>query len=88
MGDKAVLVGHSYAGMVISGAVKSNPTTVQSLVFLDAFIPEDDVLSRAPATPFGSAGSPRMRAAFEERDDHRTACVSARPLSNTDERTS
>jgi len=39
--DKAVLVGHSYAGMVISGAVESHPTRVQALVFLDAFIPED-----------------------------------------------
>src|SRR5215469_2803198 len=39
--EGAVLVGHSYAGMVISGAVESNPTRVQRLVFLDAFIPED-----------------------------------------------
>jgi pimeloyl-ACP methyl ester carboxylesterase len=38
---KAVLVGHSYAGMVISGAIESSPAKVQSLVFLDAFIPED-----------------------------------------------
>jgi pimeloyl-ACP methyl ester carboxylesterase len=41
VGDKAVLVGHSYAGMVISGAVESSPSKVQTLVFLDAFIPED-----------------------------------------------
>ena len=39
--DKAVLVGHSYAGMVISGALESNPTKIETLVFLDAFIPED-----------------------------------------------
>jgi pimeloyl-ACP methyl ester carboxylesterase len=39
--DQAVLVGHSYAGMVISGAVESNPTKVRRLVFVDAFIPED-----------------------------------------------
>ena len=39
--DTAVLVGHSYAGMVISGAVESNPGRIRSLVFLDAFIPED-----------------------------------------------
>src|SRR5690349_1489491 len=32
--DKAVLVGHSYAGMVISGAVESSPSKVQALVFL------------------------------------------------------
>jgi pimeloyl-ACP methyl ester carboxylesterase len=49
--DKAVLVGHSYAGMVISGAVESNPAKVQSLVFVDAFIPEDGqcVLDLIPA---------------------------------------
>lgn len=41
LGDKAVLVGHSYAGMVISGAAEAHPTKVQSLVFLDAFIPDD-----------------------------------------------
>jgi pimeloyl-ACP methyl ester carboxylesterase len=40
--EPAVLVGHSYAGMVISGAVESQPTKVQRLVFLDAFIPEDN----------------------------------------------
>jgi pimeloyl-ACP methyl ester carboxylesterase len=39
--DKAVLVGHSYAGMVISGAVESHPAKIQRLIFLDAFIPED-----------------------------------------------
>ena len=39
--DKAVLVGHSYAGMVISGAAEAYPDRVQRLVFLDAFIPED-----------------------------------------------
>jgi pimeloyl-ACP methyl ester carboxylesterase len=39
--EKVVLVGHSYAGMVISGAVESQPNKVQGLVFLDAFIPED-----------------------------------------------
>lgn len=42
LADSAVLVGHSYAGMVISGAVESQPMKVQRLVFLDAFIPEDN----------------------------------------------
>jgi pimeloyl-ACP methyl ester carboxylesterase len=37
----AVLVGHSYAGMVISGAAEAHPGKVDSLVYLDAFIPED-----------------------------------------------
>jgi pimeloyl-ACP methyl ester carboxylesterase len=39
--DKVVLVGHSYAGMIISGAVEENPKKVQRLAFLDAFIPDD-----------------------------------------------
>ena len=53
--DEAVLVGHSYAGMVISGAVEANPGKVQSLVFVDAFIPEDGqcVLDLIPAETGG-----------------------------------
>ncbi len=39
--DRVILVGHSYAGMIISGVAETNPTQVQRLVFLDAFIPED-----------------------------------------------
>ncbi len=36
-----VLVGHSYAGMVISGvAEKAPPGAIGSIVFLDAFLPE------------------------------------------------
>ena len=37
----AVLVGHSYAGMIISGAAEAYPDKVNRLVYLDAFIPED-----------------------------------------------
>jgi len=40
--DRVILVGHSYAGMIISGAVEINPSQVRRLVFLDAFIPEDE----------------------------------------------
>ena len=40
--DRVILVGHSYAGMIISGVVEMNPTQVRRLVFLDAFIPEDE----------------------------------------------
>jgi pimeloyl-ACP methyl ester carboxylesterase len=38
--DQVILVGHSYAGMIISGVVETNPAQVQRLIFLDAFIPE------------------------------------------------
>jgi pimeloyl-ACP methyl ester carboxylesterase len=49
--ERVILVGHSYAGMIISGVVESNPAQVRRLVFLDAFIPEDgqSVLDLLPA---------------------------------------
>ena len=37
----AVLVGHSYGGMVITGAAEHVPQQVDSLVYLDAFVPRD-----------------------------------------------
>ncbi|MCO6010744.1 alpha/beta fold hydrolase [Actinoallomurus purpureus] len=37
----AVLVGHSYGGMVITGAADRAPDRVDSLVYLDAMVPED-----------------------------------------------
>jgi pimeloyl-ACP methyl ester carboxylesterase len=36
-----VLVGHSYAGMVISGVADRIPERIARLVFLDAMVPED-----------------------------------------------
>lgn len=39
--EDAVLCGHSYAGWVISGAIEHVLAQVSSLVFLDAFVPED-----------------------------------------------
>ena len=36
-----VLVGHSYGGMVISGAAEKMEKAIASLVMLDAFMPED-----------------------------------------------
>ncbi len=49
--DRVVLVGHSYAGMIISGVVEANADRVQRLVYLDAFIPDDgqSVLDLLPA---------------------------------------
>src|SRR5947208_7876814 len=35
-----VLVGHSYAGMVITGVAARVPNRIASLVYLDAFVPE------------------------------------------------
>lgn len=36
-----VLVGHSYAGMVITGVAAAVPSRIGRLVYLDAFLPED-----------------------------------------------
>ncbi len=37
----AILVGHSYAGMVITGVVARAPERLAQVVYLDAFLPED-----------------------------------------------
>jgi pimeloyl-ACP methyl ester carboxylesterase len=39
--ENAVLVGHSYAGMVITGVADRVPERVDSLVYVDAFVPGD-----------------------------------------------
>jgi len=36
-----VLCGHSYSGMVITGVADAMPKRIRSLVYLDAFVPED-----------------------------------------------
>jgi pimeloyl-ACP methyl ester carboxylesterase len=50
--DDVVLVGHSYAGMVITGAADRVPGKVVHLVFLDAMVPRDgeSALDVLPAT--------------------------------------
>ena len=53
-----VLVGHSYGGMVITGAAEKIAPKISSIVYLDAFIPDDgqsmaDIIKRQiPATGF------------------------------------
>src|SRR5215467_14988044 len=39
--DPVILVGHGYAGMIITGVAEAHATRIRRLVFLDAFIPED-----------------------------------------------
>ena len=39
--DDAVLVGHSYGGMVITGVAERVPDRIRRLVYLDAFLPFD-----------------------------------------------
>jgi pimeloyl-ACP methyl ester carboxylesterase len=40
-GDGVVLVGHSYAGTVVTAAADREPAPVRALVYLDAFVPAD-----------------------------------------------
>jgi pimeloyl-ACP methyl ester carboxylesterase len=39
--DDVVLVGHSYAGQVITGAASARPDLIGKLVYLDAFVADD-----------------------------------------------
>jgi pimeloyl-ACP methyl ester carboxylesterase len=38
--NDVILVGHSYAGAVISGAAAHEPARIRTLVYLDAFVPQ------------------------------------------------
>lgn len=55
-----VLVGHSYAGWVISGAAESIGDRLSGIVYLDAFLPEDgqrpfDIMAPAQQQQFAAA---------------------------------
>jgi pimeloyl-ACP methyl ester carboxylesterase len=49
--DPIVLVGHSYGGMVITGAVRHLRDRISDLVFLDAFVPGDGDSLRSLGAP-------------------------------------
>lgn len=51
-----VLVGHSYAGMVIAGVAEKAPERLSQLVFLDAFVPKDGQSLGDIIGPQGMAG--------------------------------
>ena len=57
--DNFVLVGHSYGGWIISGVAEQVEKKISSIVFLDAFMPENG--QRVLDT-----NSPRSRAEIEE----------------------
>ena len=40
--DEVMLVGHSYGGMIITGAASQMPDRIASLVYLDAFVPTEN----------------------------------------------
>jgi pimeloyl-ACP methyl ester carboxylesterase len=51
-----VLVGHSYGGVIISGVAEQVRDAIGSIVFLDAFVPEDgDSLAAKAAQPVRAA---------------------------------
>jgi pimeloyl-ACP methyl ester carboxylesterase len=49
--QQVILVGHSYSGMVITGAADAVPERIKSLVYLDAVVPHDGD-SMAAIAPF------------------------------------
>ncbi|WP_299556250.1 alpha/beta hydrolase [Seonamhaeicola sp.] len=40
--DNIILVGHSYGGMVITGVADSIPERISKLIYIDAFVPENN----------------------------------------------
>jgi pimeloyl-ACP methyl ester carboxylesterase len=60
-----VLVGHSYAGFVISGVAEQTEEAIASFVFLDAFVPKDGDSMATIGTP---ATLDAMAAAIERGD--------------------
>ena len=67
-----VLLGHSYGGMVITGAADRAPQRIRRLVYLDAFVPEDGKCLLDYAVP--------ERAARMREEGERTGFVQPPPL--------
>jgi len=70
--ENVVLVGHSYGGMVITGVAEQVASKIASIVYLDAFIPEDgqalsDLHGKVDAGPF-TTPIPAARFAVNEAD--------------------
>ena len=60
-----VLCGHSYGGFVISGVAEEMPALIRSIVFLDAFLPENgDTIQKLT----GPAAQDAIRAAVQRGD--------------------
>ena len=60
--DDIVLVGHSYGGMVITGVAEQAEMAIASIVFLDAFVPENgQALADIAPGPAGLVRTARER---------------------------
>ena len=70
---EVVLVGHSYGGMVVTGAADRARSRIARLVYLDAFVPEDGKCLLDYAVP--------ERAARMREEGERTGSVAPPPLS-------
>ena len=68
-----VLVGHSYGGMVVTGAADRARSRIQRLVYLDAFVPQDGKCVLDYVVP--------ERAARMREEGERTGSVAPPPLS-------
>jgi pimeloyl-ACP methyl ester carboxylesterase len=68
-----ILVGHSYGGMVITGAADRAAARVRRLVYLDAFVPENGKCALDYVVP--------ERAARMREEGERTGTVTPPPLS-------
>jgi len=53
---EVVLVGHSYGGMVVTGAAERCPARIGRLVYLDAFVPENGKCALEYVVPERAAG--------------------------------
>jgi len=70
--DDIVLVGHSYAGMVVTGVADRVPSKIGSLVYLDAFVPENGKAQMDYMLP--------ERAALVKKEGEETGMVNPLPL--------
>jgi pimeloyl-ACP methyl ester carboxylesterase len=68
-----VLVGHSYGGMVITGAADRSPERIARLIYLDAFVPENGKCVLDYVVP--------ERAARMREEGERSGSVTPPPLS-------
>ena len=61
-----VLVGHSYGGFVVSGVAEQMEQAITSIVFLDAFVPDDGQCLVDLTVPESGA---RIRSVLLQRED-------------------
>ncbi|MEZ5726943.1 MAG: alpha/beta hydrolase [Burkholderiaceae bacterium] len=80
--DDVILCGHSYGGMVITGVADRIPDRIRTLVFLDAFVPDDgdsliSLIQRALPPEVGAQFVAGFRGAARENNRGMTAPIPA-----------